>query len=154
MAASRASRHRHRHVDRRLQQTAVAVAGAIERAVDAVTDKAVLTTTVALVTEAVRQLAVTIVGIPNAVLESVSMLTAFLSGEGQFQIEQSLDAHVMAQIVSAAPPFGTTGATLVDKIRNGIASMRAIGASPCSIRPTQQVSICSLTQAATCSRSL
>jgi HK97 family phage major capsid protein len=53
-----------------------------------------------------------------------------MESEGRFVIEQSLDAHVLAQIVAAAPPFGTTGATLVDKIRNGVAAMRATGANP------------------------
>jgi hypothetical protein len=112
------------------RQTAVTVTGSVERAVDATSDKAVLTTTVALVNAAVKGLAVTIDGVPNAVLQSVSMLSAFLAGEGQYQIEQALDAHVLAQIVAAAPPFGTTGTTLVDKIRNGIATMRATGANP------------------------
>ena len=48
----------------------------------------------------------------------------FLGLEGRVVIGQSLDAHVIAEIIAAASPFGTTGATLVDKLRNGVAAMR------------------------------
>ena len=58
------------------------------------------------------------------------MSRQFFDTEGRFQIAKALDAHVMAAIVAAAPPFGTTGTTLVDKIRNGIATMRATGFNP------------------------
>jgi hypothetical protein len=32
--------------------------------------------------------------------------------------------------VAAAPPFGTTGTTIIDQVRNGIATMRGTGANP------------------------
>lgn len=112
------------------RQTARTVTGTVLRAVDALTDKANVDVTVTLAAEAIKQLAVTINSIPNQLLESVPQLNAFLSQEGLFQVQSALDTHVMAQIVAASPPFGTTGTTLVDKVRNGVATMRATGANP------------------------
>ena len=48
----------------------------------------------------------------------------------QFQVQKSLDAHCFSQIVASSPPFGTSGADTVTKVRNAIASMRAEGANP------------------------
>jgi hypothetical protein len=67
--------------------------------------------------EALKQVAVTINDVPNQLLESVAAMRAFLDQEGRFQVEKAIDAHVMSQIVAAAPPFGTTGTGLVAKIR-------------------------------------
>ena len=49
----------------------------------------------------------------------------------------------MAAIVSAAPPFGQTGTTLVDKLRNAVASMRATGFNPdpAVLNPTDAASL-------------
>ena len=44
---------------------------------------------------------------------------------------------MLAQIVAATPAFGNTGTTTIDKVRNAIAAMRALGANPtcsCSTR--------------------
>jgi hypothetical protein len=87
--------------------------------------------------------AVTISAIPNEILSSVRALQAFLGAEGRFQVETAIDAHVLDQIVAASPPFGTTGTTLIDKVRNGIATMRATGANPTIIvlNPTDSASL-------------
>jgi len=112
------------------KQTVRTVTGSVQRALDASTTKASLDVTLALVTETLLQQAVVIPDIPNAIFESVPSLKAFLNSEGTFQINKSLDAHSMSQIVASSPPFGMTGTELVTKLRNGVASMRAEGANP------------------------
>jgi hypothetical protein len=112
------------------KQTARSLTGTVKRALDATTDKATLDTTLTLATEALSQFAVVIEGIPNQILESVRTFAAFLESEAQFQVEKAIDDHVFAQIVAATPPFGQTGTTLIEKVRNGIGSMRATGANP------------------------
>jgi HK97 family phage major capsid protein len=64
------------------------------------------------------------------VLESISTARDWLNSEMRFQVEKALDAHCFSQIVAASPPFGTTGADTITKVRNAIASMRAEGANP------------------------
>jgi hypothetical protein len=91
--------------------------------------KASLDVTLASVVEEVSQFAVTINDVPNAILESVSTLRAFLDSEGAFQLNKVIDAHVFSQIVASTPPFGSTGTGLIAQIRNGVASMRATGAN-------------------------
>ncbi len=81
-----------------------------------------------LVTEAMRQHAVTIDDIPNALFDSVPKLTSFLGSERQFAVEQSLDAHAMAQIVAAAVAFGMTGTT--SSSRSATASLRCVPLVP------------------------
>jgi hypothetical protein len=111
------------------KQTVRTVTGTIERAITATTDKAELNVTLTHVVEAMKQVAVTISDIPNALLDAAP-LRDYFNGEGRFVIDQALDAHVIAQIVAAAPPFGQTGANLVERVRNAVTSMRAEGANP------------------------
>jgi hypothetical protein len=112
------------------KQSAVVLTGSPDRAVDAITTKADLAMTLTLVTEAIRQQAVTISNIPNALLESVQLLGAFLQSEGQAEVHKAMDANVYAQITAAGIPFGVSGADLISKVRNAIGAMRALGASP------------------------
>jgi hypothetical protein len=112
------------------RQSARSVTGSVSRALDATTDKASLDVTLALVAENLQQMAILVPDVPNAILESVSALRAFLNAEMSFQIAKALDAHIMSQVVAATPPFGQSGSDLISKLRNGIASMRAEGANP------------------------
>jgi len=112
------------------RQTVRTLTGSVQRNLDAATVKATVDTTLALVTESLSQFAVTINDVPNAILESVPLMSDFLNAEGRFQVEKALDAHVFSQIVAAAPPFGVTGTGLIAQLRNGIAAMRAEGANP------------------------
>lgn len=112
------------------KQTVRTLTGSAIRDIAATTDKASLDVTITHVLEALKQVAVTINDVPNQLLESVGAMRAFLDQEGRFQVEKAIDAHVMAQIVAAAPPFGTSGTGLVARIRNGVATMRATGANP------------------------
>ena len=111
-------------------QTARSLTGTVERAIDATTTKANVDSTITASVEAIKQFAVTMNSIPNAVLDSVPQMSVLLNGEGQFQVSNAIDAHVLAQIVAATPAFGNTGTTTIDKVRNAIASMRALGANP------------------------
>jgi hypothetical protein len=112
------------------RQTVRTLTGSVQRNLDATTVKANVDATLALVTENLSQFAVTVNDVPNAILESVPLMTQFLNAEGTFQVEKAIDAHVFSQIVAAAPPFGVTGTGLIAQLRNGIAAMRAEGANP------------------------
>jgi hypothetical protein len=125
------------------QDSPRSITGTVERGLTATTDKATLGLTLTHVVEALKMQAIIIDAVPNAILESVDTMSAFLESEGRFQINRSLDTHVLAQIVAASPPFGTTGTTLIDKIRNGVASMRATGFNPTIVvlNPTDAASL-------------
>jgi hypothetical protein len=125
------------------KQTARTLTGNPVRDLDATTDKAKVDVTLTSVVESLKQVAVTIDDIPNAIFESVSSLRAYLNSEGAFQVQKALDGHVMAQIVAAAPPFGTSGTGLVARLRNGVATMRATGANPsiAVLNPTDSASL-------------
>jgi hypothetical protein len=112
------------------KQTVRTLTGNAVRDLDAATDKASLDVTLTSVTESLKQVAVTINDIPNAIFESVGSMRAYLNQEGAFQVQKALDTHVMAQIVAAAPPFGTSGTGLVARIRNGVATMARLGLTP------------------------
>ena len=112
------------------RQTVRTLTGSVQRNLDAATAKATVDSTLALVTESLSEFAVTINDVPNAILESVPLMTDFLNAEGKFQVEKAIDAHAFSQIVAAAPPFGVTGTGLIAQLRNGIAAMRAEGANP------------------------
>jgi hypothetical protein len=125
------------------QQTARELTGTVQRTLNATTDKASLATTTTLVNTALVEFAVTLDDIPNAVLESVPQLTAFMASEGEFQVMKAIDAHVMAQIVAATPDNGLTGTNLITQLRNGISAMRAVGAQPtlAVLNPTDSVTL-------------
>ena len=112
------------------RQTVRTVTGSVQRNLDAVTTKANVDTTLSLVSENLSQFAITVDGIPNQVLESISTARDWLNNEMQFQIQKALDAHCFSQVVAASPPFGNVGADTVTKVRNAIGSMRGEGANP------------------------
>jgi len=125
------------------RQTARTLTGTVQRTLNATTDKADLATTTTLVNTALAQFAVTLDDIPNAVLESVPSLAAWLASEGEFQVRKAIDAHVMAQIVAATPAFGEVGTVIPVQVRNAIGAMRAVGAEPriAVLNPTDSVTL-------------
>ena len=125
------------------KQSARTLTGTVKRALDATSDKANVDVTLALVSENLSEFAVTINDVPNAILESIELMRQFLNTEGRFQVERALDIHAFAQIVAASPPFGTSGADLIAKIRNGVATVRATGANPTVVvlNPTDAASL-------------
>jgi hypothetical protein len=109
--------------------TAAAVAGDVDRALTAVTPKAVLSPTIVAATAAMRQMAVIVDGLPNALLAGVDGLRQVLDGQGRFTVQTALDQHVYAQLVAGAPN-GNAGANLVAQIRTAVGAMRAAGHEP------------------------
>ncbi|WP_395159856.1 hypothetical protein [Ilumatobacter sp.] len=130
------------------KQTARTLTGTVKRNLDATSDKANVDTTTVLVNDPLVDFAVTINDIPNAVLESVPQFAAFMESEGQFQIQQAIDAHVMAQIEAATPDSGLTGTNLIEQTRNAIGAMRAVGARPrlAVLNPTDSVELDTYTE--------
>jgi hypothetical protein len=112
------------------RQVARAVSGDRERAITAVTEKARLSVTVQHVVEPLKQVAVVLDEIPNAILASDPLFEQFFNAEGRFAIGQALDAHVVARITAASPPAGNTGTGLVERTRHAITAMRAEGTAP------------------------
>jgi hypothetical protein len=106
------------------------VSGTIQRDLDATTDKATLAVAIEHVVAEVKQLAVVIEDIPSALLESLQGARAFYDSEARFQLNAALDAHVMAMIDAANPSTSWTGDNLVERVRHGIAAMRAVGSVP------------------------
>jgi hypothetical protein len=78
----------------------------------------------------VKQLAMVVENVPQAIFDYESAAAAFFESELSLRISQYLDSHIAAMILAATPPFGTTGADTVVKVRNAIAEMREIGQSP------------------------
>jgi hypothetical protein len=107
------------------------VTGTVERTTPMVTtDKAVLAAPVTAVIASVKQLAMIVENVPQAIFDYESAAAAFFESELSLRISQYLDSHIAAMILAATPPFGTTGADTVVKVRNAIAEMREIGQSP------------------------
>ncbi len=112
------------------KQTARGVTGSVQRAIDATNDKAEVTLTLDLVIEELVQWAVVISDIPNAMLEDIALLRQFLDAEMRYRIGLATDAHVVGQIISAAPSATATGDLYIETVRYAVADMRAAGASP------------------------
>ena len=107
-----------------------AVTGSVERDLIGTTEKAELDLEVQYVSDPLRQAAVVIKNIPNALLDAAAALRVFLQSEGQYQVDAAVDAHVMTAIDGADTMTGSTGTTLVQKIRNAIGAHRAAGYNP------------------------
>jgi hypothetical protein len=107
----------------------VAVTGSVERAIAATTDKAVASPTLVHVNTPLKQHAVIIDALPNALLGSMTGLRQVLDAQGRHLVSQSLDAHVYGQLVEDAPN-GTTGTGLVAQVRNAVGAVRSAGHNP------------------------
>lgn len=59
-----------------------------------------------------------------------------LSVELARRLDQSIDGHTVSTIQAAVPPNGSTGANLIERIRNAIASMTDLGGEPSVIALT------------------
>jgi hypothetical protein len=111
------------------RETVRTTTGTVERDPAAVTSKATLNVTVTAVNTAVKQEAVIVDGIPNAILESLPSFRAYADANLRFRIAQALDAHVYTN-VNANATFGMTGTTMIEKLRNAITAVQADGFSP------------------------
>jgi hypothetical protein len=115
------------------QTGARTVTGSIERDPFSTGEKATLDLTVEHTSEDVRQVAVVIEDVPNAVVNGSQTLMQFLRSEGQLQLDLAIDAHVLAQIDAAVPPTGQDGANLIEQTRNAISAMRLVGSNPTTL---------------------
>lgn len=102
----------------------------VEREVDAVTEKATMTPTVALATPKAKQYAAVLNAVPSKVFESQASLQALLQNELARQLARSFDAAVLDAIEAADPPNSTSGSDLVSKIRNAISKAVDLGSEP------------------------
>lgn len=113
------------------QQTVETVAGAVERDPSSGVAKATLDGTVAAVVAAVKQVALTAVDVPNAVIESLPAFGDWLDGQLSQRIGRAVDAHIHAQIVAKTPATTSQGLDpLFDTLRKAVTSMRGAGANP------------------------
>lgn len=106
------------------------VTGDPERDPFATTAKAELDLTITSEPEGVKQLAVTVSGVPNAVLLGERTMLAFLRLRMAALLNRELDGHVLAQIAAADPPNGGAGANIVEQLRQAKADARESGANP------------------------
>jgi hypothetical protein len=106
------------------------------RGIAATTDKATLDVVITHDTEELVQIAVVMAGIPNSLFEAMDSLRTFLATEGTNQVQRALDGYVVDQIDAATPDNGSVGTSLIEQVRNAVASMRALGANPTSSRST------------------
>jgi hypothetical protein len=100
--------------------------------------KAVMTPTGALVTPTARTFAVVLGPVPAKVVDTQPALQQLLSVEMARQLDAAYDAHVVAKIEAANPPSGSTGTTLLERIRRAIADMRDLGGVPQYLAVTPQ----------------
>ena len=109
------------------------VSGDVERDLTATTEKATLDLEVEHVSTPLKQVAIVIDGIPNALFGGVQALRPFLASEGQYQLSRAIDAHVLATIedadVLSGEPAGD-GASLEAQIRYAIGAHRSAGYNP------------------------
>jgi hypothetical protein len=119
------------------------VTGNIERDPVATTDKATLALAVELANESLSQFAAVVEDVPAKLFDVEAAFAAFLQSELLFQIERALDAHVLSQILAAAPPTGATGTGLIEQVRHAVAAMRALGANPTllALNPTDAATL-------------
>jgi hypothetical protein len=106
------------------------VTGEIERDPMATTEKAKVGLSVTLETPSLSMFAAVVDEVPSKLFDAIPPFEAFLRNELGFQIDKAIDAHAIAQIVAATPAHGKTGTSLIEKTRNAVAAMRALGASP------------------------
>ena len=105
------------------------VTGTVERALDATSDKATVDVTLEYVTGAVKQYAVLVENVPNAIMASIPQFTAWANSELDYQVRLALDAAIVDAIF-AANPVGQTGSDYVTQVRQAVAVMRSAGGNP------------------------
>ncbi len=111
-------------------QAARSLAGDVERALAATTEKAVLTVDLAFANTALKTLAVLITDVPTQLLASMTAARSWLNSEGLYQLQTALDGHVQAQITAATPTTEAFATDVLTSLRNGVGSMRANGYNP------------------------
>ena len=108
------------------------VTGEIERDPTSVEQKAELDLKLDAVDERVKQFALIISGVPNAMITSEPTLTSFLQTRANAMLAKTLDEYIVATILAATPPPPNvgTGTDLIKRLRTGKAEMANAGAYP------------------------
>jgi hypothetical protein len=104
--------------------------GEVERELTGTTEKAELDLEVSFINEPLKQVAVVIKDVPNALVDASGALQAFLSSEGQYQLDRAIDSHVLASIEGVEFLANQEGSTQVEQIRRAIGDHRAAGYNP------------------------
>jgi hypothetical protein len=117
------------------------VSGSVERPPLATDTKADLDLAFTAESEDVTQLAVTVSNVPDKLFAVETALRGFLQSEAAYALRVALDAYVINAIQASAPPTGSTGATLVEKIRHAVGAARDLGASPSVVGVSPTISI-------------
>ena len=118
--------------------TARGVTGTIERDPLATTDKAEADVTIEGFTADMKQLAVMVAGVPNALLASEAQLSSVLESEMNLKLRGALDAHVLSQIDAASVDHLSSvsydptinGFNAQGAIREGLSHMALSGFKP------------------------
>ena len=106
-----------------------AVTGNIERDPVSTSSKAALGGTITWASKDVRQFAVTMDDVPQAILDA-DHVKGLLETEMAYRIDVALDEHCVAGIDALSPPSGSVGTSTIAKVRNAVAASRALGANP------------------------
>jgi hypothetical protein len=117
-------------VDFRQDSASGTVTGDVVRNPMSVDPKAELDIGITAGSEDVKQFAITIDNVPQALFSAESALQAFLRSRMQHVLDLALDTHVLAQIMDAGPPSGSSGTGLIERVRNAVAAARGLGAAP------------------------
>ena len=106
------------------------VSGDVERELTGTGSKATLDLEVKYVTQPLKQVAIIIEDVPNALLQGVGALQPFLASEAQYQLSVAIDNHVIQAIEFSDHPFDAEGEGPIARIRNALAAHRALGYNP------------------------
>lgn len=112
------------------ETAAPTVSGSVERDPLDTSAKATLDVAFDYVAEKSRQVAVTMVNIPQQVVASYPAFQSLLNTRMQVQLDEAIDVHVLNQIDGAFPDSGADGVDPIEILRNSVAIMRAKGVSP------------------------
>jgi hypothetical protein len=113
-----------------VETSAPSVTGSVERDPLDTSEKATLEVSFDYAAEKAKQLAVVVPDIPNAILNSFPAFSGLINDRMQRELDESADAHVLAQVDASGPDGGGSGSDMIADLRNGVAAMRDKGANP------------------------
>ena len=92
--------------------------------------KAELPIGIEYVSEDVKQVAVVVEDVPNAVLAADSTLQTLLTTQMRAELDRATDDHLTDQIEAAGPLHGQTAGGLIEELRAAVGTLRAAGFRP------------------------
>ena len=100
--------------------------------------------------EDLAQVAIVVDEVPNAILAADRTLQQLLQTQMRAELDRAIDEHVVDQITAAGPLSGSTGATLIEKLRAAVGSLRAAGHNPTvvAVNPDDSAGLDTLTTGA------